>query len=62
MTTGSQDRNFAEMMQGEVEEVKVSGSALDSAIDWIKSNLNPDDVFDESDLEAWAEANGYVKE
>lgn len=33
---------------------------LDDAIDWIKSNLNPDDVFDQRELEIWAEDNGMV--
>lgn len=34
---------------------------LDEAISWIKSNMNPDEVFDESQLEEWAENNDYVK-
>ena len=32
---------------------------LDDAIDWIKNNLEPDDVFDETTLERWA--IDYVK-
>ena len=35
---------------------------LDDAIDYITANLDPDDVFEESTLSEWAEANGYVKE
>ena len=35
---------------------------LDEGIGWIKSNLNPEDVFDEGQLEMWASTNGYIKE
>lgn len=35
---------------------------LDQAIEWINSNLEPGDVFEEDLLEAWAEANGYKRE
>ena len=35
---------------------------LGEAIAWIKSCLSPDDVFDKSDLAAWAEREGYVQE
>ncbi len=58
MPTGKQDTAFAEAMKANVE---MSASTLDEAIAWIASNLNPDQVFDESDLETWAENNGYSK-
>lgn len=35
---------------------------LDDAIEWIKSYLLPEDVFDPKQLKDWAEGNGYVKE
>jgi len=44
-----------------VSEV-ISSSALEEVISWIKSNLEPEEVFDENQLEEWAETNGYVKE
>lgn len=47
-------------MRDSVDEIKMSSSTLDNAIDWISSNLNPDDVFSESDLEKWAEDHGFV--
>lgn len=34
---------------------------LDMAIEWIKSNMEPIEVFDESQLKEWAEDNEYVK-
>jgi hypothetical protein len=61
MPSGTQDRNFASEMKGEVT-VTITESALDIAISWIGSNLDPDDVFSTKDLENWAESNGYVKE
>ena len=61
MATGTQDKNFASEMEGHIN-YSVSHSALDSAIDWMRDNLDPDDVFDDKKLEAWAENNGYIKE
>jgi hypothetical protein len=62
MPTTSQDKLFAETMRDSVDEVKMSNGTLGNAIDWISHNLNPDDVFSDKDLRAWAESNGYVKE
>jgi len=56
------DLEFAEAMRDSVDEVRMSNGTLDNAIYWIARNLNPDDVFSDKDLEAWAEANGYTKE
>ena len=62
MPTTRQDTDFAEVMRDNVDEVKMSNTALDSAIDWIADNLDPDNVFSEKKLEGWAEKNGYIKE
>jgi len=53
MSTASQDREF-------LNEV-IGTSLLENAIEWIKDNLEPEDVFDEKDLEHWAEMNDYQK-
>ncbi len=34
---------------------------LGDALDWIRTQLEPEDVFPTRDLEAWAEANNYAK-
>jgi len=34
---------------------------LDDAIEWIRTKLEPEDVFPIRDLETWAEANDYEK-
>jgi len=34
---------------------------LDGAVDWINTNLDPADVFDNSALDGWALNNGYEK-
>ena len=62
MPTTSQDKFFAETMRDSVDEIKMSNGTLDNAIDWIAGNLNPDEVFSNKDLSAWAESNGYTKE
>lgn len=62
MPTTRQDQQFAEEMQGYVDQIIISKSALDAAIDYIGSQLDPSDVFSEKDLIAWAESNGYTKE
>lgn len=40
----------------------VSSNLLAEAIDWIQSNLEPEDVFSEKQLGDWAAENDYVKE
>jgi hypothetical protein len=58
MPSTSQDNNFAEKMRDSVDEVKMSSSTLDNAIEWIKDNLNPGDVFEEKKLLEFAA--GYM--
>ena len=61
MPTGKQDNEFAKLMQDNVDEVRISATALDEAIAFIGGNLDPEDVFSTKDLEHWAESNGYSK-
>lgn len=62
MATQRQDADFAEVMKDSVDEIKMSSTALDNAVEWIGSQLDPEDVFSEKQLSAWAESNGYSKE
>ena len=62
MPTTNQDKSFAEEMAANLDELKMSNTTLDNAIAWIGNELEPDDVFSEKQLSAWAESNGYVKE
>ena len=50
-TTARQDSEFIAAI--------INSTLLEEAIDWIQSNMNPEDVFDEKALEAWAKENGY---
>jgi len=34
---------------------------LDEAVDWIRGNLSPEDVFDTAALSDWAVHHGYVE-
>lgn len=61
MPTGTQDKSFEEEMRDSVDEVKMSSGTLSNALYWISRNLNPDDVFNEKQLQEWAESNGYTK-
>lgn len=38
------------------------GYPLDEAVDWIKGNLTPEEVFTEDQLRWWAEENGFKEE
>lgn len=58
MTTTNQDRDFIKnVLQGNIND-----ALLGDAIDWIRANLEPDDVFPEKPLQSWAENNGYILE
>ena len=35
---------------------------MNDIIQWIKDNLEPQEVFSESQLEEWAKNNGFVEE
>lgn len=59
MPTNGQDKNFAEEMAQQLDELKMSSSTLDNAIQWMQDNLEPDDVFTEKQLKDWADRNGY---
>ena len=53
MTTSKQDDDFL---------ANVIGSGLlDSAIDWIQKNLQPEEGFDDAALDVWADNQGYKK-
>jgi len=53
-TTSKQDQDFLESV--------IPHTLLEEAIEWIASNLDPEDVFSENDLSCWAENNGFVEE
>lgn len=44
------------------QHIATSGTDCDWVIEFVKSNLSPDDVFDESDLNYWALDNGFIKD
>lgn len=46
MTTSSQDRAFIESL--------LPSSLLEQAVEWIKNNMSPEDVFDDNNLQTWA--------
>ena len=54
-TTTRQDEDFASEL---IDSVVISKSALENAINWIGSNLDPDTVFEEQKLLDFA--RGYL--
>lgn len=58
MPTRQQENDFS----GEISSfIEINTDALQSAIDFIGREMEPEDVFSEKQLEDWAEANGYTK-
>jgi hypothetical protein len=57
MRSAKNDREFKEEIADQLP-----ADLLDTAINWITRNLSPDEVFDEKQLDDWADDNGYVKE
>lgn len=41
--------------------VGLFGETLAEVAEWIAENLTPEDVFTDSQLEEWAEENGYTR-
>jgi hypothetical protein len=37
------------------------GIDSDEVVSWVRDNYAPDDVFQQRDLDAWAEENDYIK-
>lgn len=54
MTSAREDREFLDKMMDFLR----NDHMLETAIEWIRSNMSPEDVFHERDLESWAEGNG----
>lgn len=63
MSSVKQDRAFADAMSVTIASNLrgQDGILLETAIEWIRENLMPADVFSDKELEAWAENAGYVK-
>lgn len=54
MTSSTEDRNFIAAV--------IDSTLLKESIEWIQSNMSPEDVFTPVDLGVWALDNGYVEE
>ena len=55
MPTRQNDRDFAAALAS-------PETWLDAAIEWIGTNLNPEDVFSENALSIWARDNGFKED
>ena len=64
MTTDKQDKAFAGAISETITSILCGGEygiLLESAIEWIQRNLQPEDVFSTKELTAWARESGYVE-
>jgi hypothetical protein len=55
-------RNNIDSFQQKDFREQVVGDILWEAIEYISTHFMPEDVFEEEDLNTWAEEHGYVKE
>lgn len=53
MSTSRQDGAFLKSV--------ISPTLLEESIDWISSNMDPEDVFSDSDLRDWANRNNLTE-
>jgi len=54
MVSWRDNKNFVNSVLG--------SNVLEDAVEWIKNNLQPDEVFTEDELGTWAYENGFLKE
>lgn len=54
------DKDRKELVKG-IEEIINVGEILDDIITAVGEKCNPEDVFTEDQLRAWAEDNGFVE-
>jgi hypothetical protein len=63
-TNGYEDRDLAQLIADNAKIelrnvlVTIDGTLL---LDWVSRNMEPEDIFDEKQIAAWAKYNGYVK-
>ena len=57
ITTARQDKEFLDLILGDL----FRGFDAVVVLEWVAHNFSPEDVFDETDLNDWAERNNYVK-
>jgi hypothetical protein len=61
MPTPQNQREFEELLTDNVS-IDVPKNMLQKTIEWVRKNMEPDEVFEEKRLNEWATSNGYVRE
>jgi hypothetical protein len=56
------EKKFSSYSNQQFGKELVGDELLNRAVEYIRDNLNPDEVYDKEDLEEWAIDNGFVKE
>ena len=67
-TTTRQDKDFLDRLFRTISSdyfMRAIRNVLDQdtswVLDWVTETFNVDEVFDETELNTWAEDNGYIK-
>ena len=58
MPTVTQLQEFTDMII--LQNINVN-CVYEDTLAWVRGNLNPEDVFSTTQLEKWAESEGYIK-
>lgn len=67
-TTGVQDRELAKLLEENLQftlsarEIGVDDNDMSFIVDWVASEMSPEDVFDDGVLRDWAFRHGFVEE
>lgn len=68
VTTGNEDSDIANIIAEKIRagimsivDIEIDGDFSD-VLNYIQSNFDPEDVFDNGELDDWAIEHGYVKE
>ena len=58
-TTRNEDAQAGELIAALIANISID---FGDVLEYVQKNFEPDDIFDDDELDAWALANGYTKE
>ena len=58
-TTRNEDLKAGELIASLIKDIAID---FGDVLEYVQKNFEPDVIFDDDELDAWALANGYTKE